>query len=351
MAMSGPQIHNWTFWFLGISILAGVIGHFFVYRILLTFAKRTKSGIDNLCIKHCYRPLQWTVVLLVLRLILPFVLTAEYLGGVKHAFSLFFIGLVSLLLVKTTYVLDEYVISRFNIDEKDNLSARKIRTQLNVLKRIVIIVVCVLALGIMLMTFEKVRQLGTTILASAGIIGIVVGMAAQRTIGTFIAGLQIAFTQPIRIDDVVIVENEWGRIEEITLTYVIVKIWDLRRLVVPITYFIEKPFQNWTRHTADLLGTVYIYVDYTVPVEAVRTELQKILKDSELWDGKVCVLQVTNTSEHTLELRALMSAQDASTAWSLRCHVREKLVEFIQKNFPESLPKLRASFQQLPENR
>jgi small-conductance mechanosensitive channel len=187
-----------------------------------------------------------------------------------------------------------------------------------------------------------VRQLGTAILASAGIIGVVVGMAAQRTISTFIAGLQIAFTQPIRVDDVVIVENEWGRIEEITLTYVVVRIWDLRRLVVPITYFIEKPFQNWTRVTADILGTVFIYVDYTVSVDAVREQLQKILNDCELWDKKVCVLQVTNTTEKTVELRALMSAEDASKAWTLRCHVREKLVEFVQKNYPNALPKIRA---------
>lgn len=346
--MDELQINDWTLWSLLIPILVGVIGHLFVYRILLALTRRTKNAMDNLCIKHCYRPFQWIVVLLVIRLLLPLKLSEEYLLAAKQGLSLFFIGLISFLLVKTTYVLDEYVIDRFDIDQKDNLRARKVRTQLNVLKRIVIVVVCILALGMMLMTFEKFRQLGTTILASAGIIGIVVGMAAQRTIGTFIAGLQIAFTQPIRIDDVVIVENEWGRIEEITLTYVVVKIWDLRRLVVPITYFIEKPFQNWTRVTADLLGTVYIYVDYTVPVEAVRAELQKILKDSELWDGKVCVLQVTNTSEHTIELRALMSAQDASTAWTLRCHVREKLVEFIQKNYPESLPKLRASFQHLP---
>lgn len=346
--MNGLQINDWALWSLLIPILVGVIGHFFVYRILLALTKRTKSAMDNLCIKHCYRPFQWIVVLLVMRLLLPLKLSEEYLLVTKQGLGLFFIGLISFLLVKATYVLDEYVIGRFDIDQKDNLRARKIRTQLNVLKRIVIIVVCILALGTMLMTFEKVRQLGTTILASAGIIGIVVGMAAQRTIGTFIAGLQIAFTQPIRIDDVVIVENEWGRIEEITLTYVVVKIWDLRRLVVPITYFIEKPFQNWTRVTADLLGTVYIYVDYTVPVEVVRAELQNILKDCQLWDGKVCVLQVTNTSEHTLKLRALMSAQDASTAWSLRCHVREKLVDFIQKKFPDSLPKLRASFQQLP---
>jgi small-conductance mechanosensitive channel len=202
----------------------------------------------------------------------------------------------------------------------------------------------------MLMTFDQVRQLGTTILASAGIIGIVVGMAAQRTIGSFIAGLQIALTQPIRVDDVVIVENEWGRIEEITLTYVVVKIWDLRRLVVPITYFIEKPFQNWTRVTADILGTVYLYVDYTVPVESVREELQRILKASELWDGKVCVLQVTNTSERAVELRALMSAEDASTAWSLRCEVREKLITFVKENYPQALPKLRTEFHPLKDD-
>ena len=339
-----------AFWVLAIIVLAGVIGHLLIYRVLLALSGRTKSNIDNLCIKHCYRPLQWILIVLIVRLVLPAVVPENYLSTAKHILSLFLIALVSLLFIKTAYILDEYVVSHFSIDVKDNLKARKVHTQLNVLKRIVIIVVCILALGTMLMTFDRVRQLGTTILASAGIVGIVVGMAAQRTIGTFIAGLQIAFTQPIRIDDVVIVENEWGRIEEITLTYVVVKIWDMRRLIVPITYFIEKPFQNWTRVSADLLGTVFVYVDYTVPVEVIREELQKILKDSQLWDGKVCVLQVTNTSEHTLELRALMSAPDASAAWSLRCLVREKLVEFIQKNYPESLPKLRASFQQPPQN-
>jgi small-conductance mechanosensitive channel len=171
-------------------------------------------------------------------------------------------------------------------------------------------------------------------------------MAAQRTIGTFIAGVQIALTQPIRIDDVVIVEGEWGRVEEITLTYVVVKIWDLRRLVLPITYFIEKPFQNWTRVTADLLGTVYLYVDYTVPFEEVRKELKRLVEESELWDKKVCVLQVTNATEHAVELRALVSASDASKAWTLRCHVREKLVEFVQKNYPEALPRVRAELKQ-----
>jgi small-conductance mechanosensitive channel len=192
--------------------------------------------------------------------------------------------------------------------------------------------------------------LGTTILASAGIVGIVLGFASQRSIALLFAGFQIALTQPIRIDDVVIVENEWGRIEEITLTYVVVRIWDKRRLVVPISYFIEKPFQNWTRASADLLGTVYLYCDYSVPVQAVREELQRILGQSEDWDGEVCSVQVTDTTEKTMAVRALMSASDASRLWNLRCRAREKLIDFIQREFPESLPRFRAEFSEKPED-
>ncbi|OHB60569.1 MAG: mechanosensitive ion channel protein MscS [Planctomycetes bacterium RBG_13_46_10] len=326
---------------MGVPILLGLIGHFVVYKMLSKIAGRTKSIVDDSLVKHCYRPLQWTVVIFIIRLASPAALPAEAAAGANHVLSLFLIAAVSWLLIKTVYVLEDYIASRFEVDVKDNLRARKIHTQLKVLKRIVIILVAIIGLSSMLMTFPKVRQLGTTILASAGIIGIVVGMAAQRTIGTFIAGLQIAFTQPIRVDDVVIVENEWGRIEEITLTYVVVKIWDLRRLIVPITYFIEKPFQNWTRVSADILGTIFIYVDYTVPVGAVREELHRILKESQLWDGKVCVLQVTDANERTVELRALASAVDASSAWSLRCEVREKLLEFVRNKYPQALPRLR----------
>ncbi len=327
---------------LGAAGLVGIAGHLLLYRLLLKISKSTTNNLDNTFIKFCYRPLQWIIILVVVRLLQK--LTAfetQVPDFISHVMSLLLIGLVSWLLIRSVYVLEGYILRRFDVDVKDNLRARKIHTQFRVLKRIVIAVVAILAFGSCLMTFEKVHQLGTTILASAGIIGIIVGMAAQKTITTFIAGLQIAITQPIRVDDVVIVENEWGRIEEITLTYVVVRIWDLRRLIVPITFFIEKPFQNWTRVTADILGTVFIYVDYTVPIESVRAELHRILQESELWDGKVCVLQVTNTSERTVELRALMSATDASTAWSLRCHVREKLIDFVQKNYPEALPKLR----------
>jgi small-conductance mechanosensitive channel len=214
-----------------------------------------------------------------------------------------------------------------------------------VLKKVAVSVIAVFTLASMLMVFDSVRQFGESILASAGIAGIVVGFAAQRSIATLLAGFQIALTQPIRVDDVVIVENEWGRIEDITLTYVVVRLWDLRRLVVPITYFIERPFQNWTRSSADILGTVFLYVDYSVPLDALRSELTRILKASRFWDGKVNVLQVTDAKERTMEVRALASAANASLAWDLRCQVREQLVDFLQRNYPESLPKLRASFE------
>jgi small-conductance mechanosensitive channel len=195
------------------------------------------------------------------------------------------------------------------------------------------------------MMFESVRQLGTNILASAGIAGIIVGFAAQRSIATLLAGLQIAITQPIRVDDVVIVENEWGRIEDITLTYVVVRVWDARRLVLPITYFIERPFQNWTRTSADLLATVFLHVDYRAPLDAIREELSRILHESPYWDRRVNVLQVTEARERTMEIRALASAADASLAWDLRCEVREKLIQFLQAHHPESLPRVRAELQ------
>jgi small-conductance mechanosensitive channel len=338
-------------WLYGIALLVGVTGHFIVFWIARHLTKHTKVTFDNLFVNRCYRPLQWIVILLIVRVVGKLPDTKSQVPEVAgHAIALLLIALVAWLLIRMTYVLEDYVTSRFDVGVRDNLKARKIHTQFKVLKRIAIIVVGILAFGTMLMTFDRVRQLGTTILASAGLIGIVVGMAAQRTIATFIAGLQIAITQPIRIDDVVIVENEWGRIEEITLTYVVVKIWDLRRLIVPITYFIESPFQNWTRTSADILGTVFVYADYTVPIDAVRKELHDILKKSEHWDGKVCVLQVTNTSDRTMELRALMSAADASAAWTLRCEVREKLIEFIKKDYPQALPRLRAELYRLEES-
>src|SRR5690606_36653014 len=191
------------------------------------------------------------------------------------------------------------------------------------------------------MLFEDVRRIGISLFASAGVAGIIIGFAAQRIIGTVIAGIQIAITQPIRLDDVVIIEGEWGKIEEITLTYVVVHIWDKRRLIVPTTFFFEKPFQNWTRTTSEILGTVFIYTDYNVPFDELRNELTRLLESSPLWDRKVNVLQVTDAKERTVEVRALMSAKDSGTAWDLRVFVRENLIKFLQKNYPGSLPKTR----------
>ncbi len=346
---------SWRDWLLLAGAIGGAVGlallcHWIVFRILAMFAKRTSSTVDELVIRHVRRPARWLMVVIAVRLVSEVMELPTGLANVaKTIFAIALISLVSWLLIQATFLLNDIVIQRFKVDVKDNLRARKIHTQLRVLRRLIVIVIVIIGLASILMTFPKVRQLGTAILASAGVIGIVVGLAAQKTIGTFIAGLQIAFTQPIRLDDVVIVEGEWGRIEEITLTYVVVRIWDLRRLIVPITYFIEKPFQNWTRVSADILGTVFLYVDHTVPIDAVRVHLQEILESTEEWDRKVCVLQVTNTSERTVELRALMSASDASLAWNLRCQVREKLIEFVRQHYPQALPRLRAELNPLTE--
>ena len=328
-------------------VCAALVLHYVLMRALAILVRRSTSAADDLLLKHLRGPTRWVIVVLAVRMAAePFGLPVALEEFVKHIFSIVLIALVAWLLIRIAHVLSDIVLLRFTVDTRDNLVARKVHTQVNVLRRIAIAAIITVTVAAVLMTFPRVRQLGTAILASAGIAGIVLGLAAQKTLGNLIAGLQIAFTQPMRIDDVVIVEGEWGRIEEITLMYVVVRIWDLRRLVVPITYFIEHPFQNWTRVTADILGTVFLYVDYTVPVAAVRAELTRILESTDLWDRKVNVLQVTNTSERTIELRALMSAADAGTAWNLRCHVREKLVEFIQDNYPDALPRLRAEFEQ-----
>lgn len=332
---------------LGGMILIVLVGHIILYLVLKQFARRTAAGIDDSVLRHFREPSRWTLLLLGLKVVLPAIALPESgLRVVNHILSLGLIVLIAWAVIKLFSVLEDHVKSRFDINVRDNLQARKIHTQLRVLKRIAVIIVCIIALSTALMTFEQIRQLGTTILASAGIVGIVVGMAAQKTIGTFIAGIQIALTQPIRLDDVVIVEGEWGRIEEITLTYVVVKIWDLRRLIVPITYFIDNAFQNWTRISADLLGTIYLYLDYTIPLEEVRKELKRLAEASELWDKKVCGLVVTNTTERVMEVRALVSAADASSAWDLRCRIREKLIDFVQKNYPHCLPRLRGELEQ-----
>lgn len=337
----------WALGALGGSMVLTLIIHYLLFRTARTIARRTRADRADALLRHCSGPGRLILFVLLTNLFLPLMqVPPSILLFLKQALNLVLIFSVAWLLIRFTHFAEELILNQFRVDVADNLAARRIHTQIQILRKILVVTIVVLALAISLMTFEKVRQLGTTILASAGIIGIIVGIAAQKSIATLLAGLQLAITQPIRIDDVVIVENEWGRIEDITLTYVVVRIWDLRRLIVPMTYFLEKPFQNWTRISADLLGTVFLYVDYTVPVEAVREELKRIAESSSLWDKQVCTLQVTNATERTLELRALVSAADASQAWNLRCEVREKLIEFLQTRYPEGLPKMRAELRQ-----
>ena len=231
---------------------------------------------------------------------------------------------------------------RFKLDAEDNLLARKHVTQVRVLNGVLSTLIIMVTLAAALMTFDPVRQIGIGLFASAGIAGVIVGFAARPVLTNLIAGVQLAMTQPIRLEDAVVVENEWGWIEEITATYVVVRLWDWRRLIVPLSYFIEKPFQNWTRESSAIIGSVFIHTDYAVPVDLVRQKLDEIVRASKLWDGRVVNLQVTDAKERTIELRALVSARTAPACWDLRCEVREKLIAFLQQDFPNALPRERA---------
>jgi small-conductance mechanosensitive channel len=265
----------------------------------------------------------------------------EYSYAFKKSSTLLFIFSFTWLLIRVIKLIKHLVVTNYDVSSSNNLKARKVYTQFTILERIFIFIVTIMALGIALMSFEEIKEIGISIFASAGVAGIIIGFSAQKMIGAILAGIQIAIAQPIKIDDVVVVEGEWGRIEQITLTYVVVAIWDKRRLILPTTYFIEKPFQNWTKTTADILGTVFLYTDYRLPIEPLRKELGRILDQTDLWDGNTQNIQVTNATGSHVEIRALMSARDSPTAWDLRVHVREKLIAFLQQNFPESLPRTR----------
>jgi small-conductance mechanosensitive channel len=253
------------------------------------------------------------------------------------------IALIGWVAITTLNIAADIYLRRYRLDTADNLLARKHNTQVRVLLRTADVAVAIVTIAAALMTFEPVRQYGVSLFASAGVAGIVAGLAARPVLSNLFAGVQLAMTQPIRIDDAVIVENEWGWIEEINATYVVVRLWDWRRMVVPLTYFIEKPFQNWTRETSALIGSAYIYVDYRAPVGAIRAKLEEIVKQAKQWDGRVVNLQVTDVKEQTIELRCLMSAASAGSAFELRCEVREKLIAFLNAEHPNALPNRRAT--------
>ncbi|WP_431129699.1 mechanosensitive ion channel family protein [Variovorax paradoxus] len=265
----------------------------------------------------------------------------RFIGSVRHFNGLLLIAATTWLAVKAISGFADGVLAQHPHDVEDNLNARRVLTQTRVLARTAMSMVLVAGGAMMLMTFPGARQVGASLLASAGVIGIVAGLAAKPVFSNLIAGLQIALAQPIRMDDVLVVEGEWGRVEEITGTFVVVRIWDDRRLILPLSYFIEKPFQNWTRQSSQLLGAVFIYVDYGMPVAPLRAEVERIVKGAPEWDGRFFNLQVTDATERTMQIRVLCTAGNSSLAFELRCKVREGLIDFMQREYPQFLPKMR----------
>lgn len=326
-----------------LALLGGEIIRRLLNLMLRIYKKRTGDEVlAESSISHLRPVMKVLLPLILFNIALDTVnLPPPTLALLHRIIGVLLICSIAWMFIQIIEVVEDLVFYNYNIEQEDNYLARKVRTQVQFIKRLLVVGIVVIAISVILLSFEGVRNIGAGLLTSAGVTGIIIGFAAQRSIANLIAGFQIAFTQPIRIDDVVIVEGEWGRVEEITFTYVVIRIWDQRRLIVPINYFIEKPFQNWTRTAADILGTVFLYTDYFVPVDEVRKELRKICEASPYWDKKVCVVQVTDAKEHSMELRALVSATNSGNAWELRVDVREKLLNFLRDNYPESLPRTR----------
>lgn len=322
----------------------------FLYRCIPVFeaalgrwVSGTNSRFDDLLAPFIGRSLRIAVPIVGVIFALPLVdLPARYAVLVSKATAILLILAFAFILLQAARIGEQALMMRFDINAADNLQARKVYTQVHIISRVIDVGVGLLAVASILMMFSEVRRFGASLLASAGIVGVVVGIAAQKTLANLLAGFQIALAQPMRQDDVVIVDGEWGRIEEITLTYVVVHIWDDRRLIVPLSYFIEKPFQNWTRTTAGLLGSVFVWVDYSFPVDEGRRALKQIIEASEHWDKRFWGLQVTDASERTMQLRVLATAADSSSSWALRCEIREKLIAYIRDHHPQSLPLVRA---------
>jgi small-conductance mechanosensitive channel len=330
---------------LGSGATLGLAVAFFIDLALRFGVRRHHPVLAGAILAQCNGVLAWLLPLLGIYLALPFsgpAVAQAWLAPLLVSGIIFGFGL---LLTRLVRVLEDVVGQHVMMDVADNLRARKFHTQFRILRQVLMLVIWILVGGAILLQFDGFRQFGRGLLASAGIASLVIGFAAQRTLGNLIAGFQIAITQPIRLDDVVVVENEWGRIEEITLAYVVVRIWDERRLVLPISYFIEQPFTNWTRRNAEILGTVFLHVDYSAPLEALREELTRLVKDHKDWDGRVAEIVVVNSHATTMEIRALTSAADSGANWRLTCHVREGLITFLQRHHPGSLPRFRAELE------
>ena len=325
------------------SILIGVL----IKSILEPIIKRysnTERGYSILrsSIKHFRLTFTFFIPLLIFNALLPLMKTepgthAAFQKAIEIALTVCF----AIILIRTIRIIEDFLYYRHDYTKADNLQERKLRTQIQFIRKLLVAIIVIITIAIILLSFESMRKIGAGLLTGVGVGGIIIGFAAQKSLGNLLAGFQIAFTQPMRIDDVLIVEGEWGKVEEITLTYVVVNIWDKRRLILPIQYFIETPFQNWTRTTAEILGTVFIYTDFSIPVSDLRQELSRLLKENTLWDGKVDVLQVTDFKVDVMEIRCLMSCRNSGDAFDLRCYVRENMISFINNNYPESLSQTR----------
>lgn len=343
-------------WLLSMMILTaavfiGWLIHRFVFRLLTRLVSNRDLFWRSLVSRN-RRPLRLGIVVWVLTPAVSVApLTDPQAGIIRHGLLLAFIVLVGWMARTALHIWMTVYLRRFKLDAEDNLLARKHVTQSRILERVAAILIIAFTLSAALMSFPAVRQYGVSLMASAGVAGIVLGLALQPVLKNLFAGIQLAITQPIRIDDALIVEGEWGKVEEITATYVVVKLWDWRRLILPLGYFIEKPFQNWTREGASLIGTVMIYLDYTVPVAEIRRKVEEIAAASPLWDRQVVNVAVTDFRETVMEIRILVSAADGGKTFDLRCEVREKLIAFIQQDYPGALPKMRAELADVRELR
>lgn len=327
---------------VAIAATAALAVHWLALKLARRASSRTTTDTDDIVLRRLHAPLRWLLVAFALSAIQPgLALDKTGLVAWSRIAGLVFPALVGWIAIALLGVGADIVKSRADITAADNLQARRRRTRADILHRIGMFVILVATFCMMLMSIPSVRSIGVTLIASAGLAALAVGAAAQPALKNLIAGLQMAFTEPVRIDDVVIVDGEWGRIEQIRLTYVVVKIWDERRLIVPVSKFLEESFQNWTRETSQILGSVIWYLDPATDVARVRTKLEELVKASPRWDGRFCNLQVTDTRPEAIEVRALMTAKDASTAFDLRCEVREALLAFIRSKMPEALVRYR----------
>lgn len=337
----------------GITAVLSVVFTFLVYKGVLAIIQRlTRSKtVPRLFLDASSTALGVVIALLVLNGVLeaasPDLPLLEY---VQHAATLLLIIAVTWALVRCTSAIGNVIVAMNPVLEGQWKRARKVETQTRFLVRVLNILIVIVGLGAALVTFEPVRHLGSSLLASAGIGGIILGFAAKPVLGNLLAGMQIALTQPFRIDDVLYVQGEWCWVEEVTATYVVLRVWDLRRLVVPLQWFIENPFQNWSRNDTEMMGTVFVNVDYSMPIEPMRAEFDRLLKQAPEWDGKTNLVQVTESGDTTIQVRFLLSARDSTALWNLRCAIREGLITFIQEQFPDHLPRVRARLVETPEH-